>query len=84
MTREQILRIMAGFFVLLSLGLGADGSPIFHHSNWLWFTAFVGLNLFQRIRSELLVVPVKVNFHGFQARRRVGGIQSNQRVNQAT
>ena len=47
MTREQILRIMAGFFVLLSLGLGADGSPIFHHSNWLWFTAFVGLNLFR-------------------------------------
>ena len=42
-----MLRIMAGFFVLLSLGLGAEGSPIFHHSYWLWFTAFVGLNLFQ-------------------------------------
>ena len=47
MTRESMLRIMAGFFVLLSLGLGAEGSPIFHHSYWLWFTAFVGLNLFQ-------------------------------------
>ncbi len=47
MTREQILRILAGTMVLLSLGLGVAGSPIFHHANWLWLTAFVGLNLFQ-------------------------------------
>ncbi len=44
MTRESILRILAGFFVLLSLAL--DGS-VFNGVNWLWFTAFVGLNLFQ-------------------------------------
>ena len=24
-----------------------QGSPIFHSSNWLWFTAFVGANLLQ-------------------------------------
>jgi hypothetical protein len=47
MTTERIVRIVAGFFVLLSLGLGAEASPIFHDANWLWFTAFVGLNLFQ-------------------------------------
>ncbi len=44
MTREQILRILAGFFILLSLIL--DGT-ISMEPSWLWFTAFVGLNLFQ-------------------------------------
>jgi hypothetical protein len=47
MTTERIVRIVAGFFVLLSLSLGVAGSPLFHSSNWLWFTAFVGANLFQ-------------------------------------
>lgn len=47
MTTERIVRIVAGFFILLSLGLGVKGSPLFHTSNWLWFTAFVGANLFQ-------------------------------------
>ncbi len=47
MTVERIVRIVAGLFVLLSLGLGVQGSPIYHNANWLWFTAFVGLNLFQ-------------------------------------
>jgi hypothetical protein len=47
MTVNRIVRIVAGFFVLLSLGLGVEGSPIFHNHNWLWFTAFVGFNLFQ-------------------------------------
>lgn len=32
---------------LLSLALGVAGSPIFHNANWLWFTAFVGVNLLQ-------------------------------------
>lgn len=47
MTINRIVRIVAGFFVLLSLGLGVEGSPLFVSSNWLWFTAFVGANLFQ-------------------------------------
>lgn len=47
MTTERIVRIVAGFFILLSLSLGMENSPIFHNSNWLWFTAFVGANLFQ-------------------------------------
>lgn len=47
MTTERVVRIVAGFFVLLSLGLSVEASPIFHNVNWLWFTAFVGLNLFQ-------------------------------------
>ncbi len=47
MTTERIVRIVAGTFVLLSLGLGVPGSPIFVNQNFLWFTAFVGANLFQ-------------------------------------
>lgn len=47
MTLDRLIRIFAGFFVLLSLALGASGSPLFVSSNWLWFTAFVGANLFQ-------------------------------------
>lgn len=47
MTTERIVRIVAGAFVLLSLGLGVPGSPLFVNQNFLWFTAFVGANLFQ-------------------------------------
>ncbi len=47
MTLNQLIRIFAGAFVLLSLALGVEGSPVFVSNNWLWFTAFVGANLFQ-------------------------------------
>jgi hypothetical protein len=47
MTTDRMIRIFAGAFVLLSLALGVEGSPLFHRANWLWFTAFVGANLFQ-------------------------------------
>lgn len=39
---DRLLRIIAGGFILLSLALAH-----WHSGNWLWFTAFVGLNLFQ-------------------------------------
>ncbi len=38
---------LAGFFILFSLSLGVEASPIFHSRYWLLFTAFVGLNLLQ-------------------------------------
>jgi hypothetical protein len=47
MNAERIVRIVAGFFVMLSLALGVESSPIFVSHNFLFFTAFVGLNLFQ-------------------------------------
>ena len=47
MTSWQLVRIIGGFFILLSLALGVAGSPIYHNANWLWFTAFVGVNLLQ-------------------------------------
>lgn len=42
MNIERLLRLIAGFFVLLSLALGYFVNPY-----WYLFTAFVGLNLFQ-------------------------------------
>jgi len=47
MSAERIVRIVAGFFVLLSLSLGVEASPLFVSKHFLWFTAFVGANLFQ-------------------------------------
>jgi hypothetical protein len=42
MTVDRALRLIAGFFVTLSVLLG-----VFVHPWWFAFTAFVGLNLFQ-------------------------------------
>ncbi len=47
MNITRTTRTMAGAFVLLSLALGVEASPLYHSSNWLWFTVFVGINLFQ-------------------------------------
>lgn len=42
MTVDRWLRLIAGFFVALSVALG-----YWVHPYWFLFTAFVGLNLFQ-------------------------------------
>jgi len=42
MSIERSLRLIAGAFILISVGLGHWVSPY-----WYLFTAFVGLNLFQ-------------------------------------
>ena len=42
MTVERALRLIAGTFVALSVLLG-----IYVNANFLWFTLFVGVNLFQ-------------------------------------
>ena len=40
--RNRIVRGVAGSFVLISLILA-----VYVNINWLWFTAFVGVNLLQ-------------------------------------
>ncbi len=42
MTVDRLVMAFAGLFILLSLALSQVHSP-----NWLWFTAFVGANMFQ-------------------------------------
>jgi len=40
--KERMIRAIAGFFILISLLLA-----VYININWLWFTAFVGVNLLQ-------------------------------------
>jgi hypothetical protein len=47
MNVASVRNTLAGFFIVLSLALGVQASPVFHHVYWLWFTLFVGVNLFQ-------------------------------------
>jgi hypothetical protein len=42
MSLERWIRLIAGSLILISLALAHWVNP-----NWLWFTAFVGANLFQ-------------------------------------
>lgn len=44
---NDYIHVFAGTFILISLALGVEASPIFVSKYWLWFTAFVGANLFQ-------------------------------------
>lgn len=41
------IHAVAGFFILVSLALGVEASPLFMSKYWLWLTVFVGANLFQ-------------------------------------
>ncbi len=47
MTSWQIVRLIAGTFILLSLAMAIPSSPLFVSEWWLAFTAFVGANLLQ-------------------------------------
>ena len=48
MTVNRIVRIVAGFFIMLSLALAHfSGQVDLSQLSWLWFTLFVGANLFQ-------------------------------------
>lgn len=48
MTVNSWVRVIAGFFIMLSLTLAHfNGQADLSQMSWLWFTAFVGANLFQ-------------------------------------
>lgn len=47
MNIQRMTLVIAGSFIMLSLALGVEGSPIFVSKWTLAFTAFVGANLFQ-------------------------------------
>jgi hypothetical protein len=47
MNTNRMVRMFAGIFVLISLGLGVPESPFFVSKYFLWFTVFVGANLLQ-------------------------------------
>ncbi len=48
MNTNRAIRIIAGGFVMLSVALSAVYNGVdLAHPTWLWFTLFVGANLFQ-------------------------------------
>ena len=63
----QIVRLVAGTFVLLSLALGIQGSPIFVSQWWLAFTAFVGANLLQSALTKWCLMETILRKLGVEA-----------------
>ena len=62
MTVERALRLIAGVFVAASVLLG-----MFVHASFLWFTLFVGLNLFQSAFTQwcpMVAILRKAGVHG--------------------
>lgn len=61
MSQTNMLHIIAGGFILLSLVLAVTV-----HMNWLWFTAFVGANLLQSGFTKwcpMMTILSKLGFH---------------------
>ncbi len=62
MTMDRWIRLIAGSFILISLLLAYYVSPY-----WLWFTAFVGANLFQSALTKwCLMEKILEKFFGVQ------------------
>jgi hypothetical protein len=67
MTVERALRLIAGALVTLSVLLG-----IYVHANFLWFTVFVGLNLFQSAFTNWCPMMVILRKAGLRDARPTG------------
>ena len=63
----QLVRFLAGIFILLSLALGIPGSPIFVSEWWLAFTAFVGANLLQSALTRWCLMETLLRKLGVRA-----------------
>jgi hypothetical protein len=64
MMLEQWIRLIAGTFILLSLALSQV-----HSVYWLWFTAFVGANLFQSALTKWCLMEDMLRKLGVRAGR---------------
>lgn len=67
MTSWQIVRIIAGAFILISLALGVPQSPVFISGYFLWFTAFVGANLLQSGITKWCLMEVMLRKLGIKS-----------------
>lgn len=67
MSIERIVRIVAGFMILLSLFLAhSTGAADLTTASWLWFTAFVGINLLQSGFTNLCPLVTILKKLGFK------------------
>jgi hypothetical protein len=62
MTVDRYLRLIAGFLVMLSLALGHWVNPA-----WYYFTAFVGMNLFQSAFTNWCPMMVVLRWLGVRS-----------------
>ncbi|MDQ2989277.1 MAG: DUF2892 domain-containing protein [Pseudomonadota bacterium] len=67
MTSWQIVRLVAGTFIVLSLALGIPVSPIVVNQWWLAFTAFVGVNLLRSALTKRCLMETLVRKLGARA-----------------
>lgn len=61
MTVNEMLRLIAGTMVLLTLFLSQ-----YHSVNWLWFTAFIGINLLQSSFTKWCLMMTILKKLGFK------------------
>ncbi len=73
MTVERIVYIAAGFFIMLSLLLSQ-----LHHDYWLFFTAFVGANLFQSGFTRFCPLALILKKLGVQTELQKANLPSSQ------
>ncbi len=64
MRMEDAIRAIAAIFILASLTLG-----FFHSRYWLWFNAFVGLNLLQSAFTKWCLMETFLARLGMASRR---------------
>ncbi|MDY0250945.1 MAG: DUF2892 domain-containing protein [Pseudomonas sp.] len=67
MTSWQMVRILAGVFIMLSVALGAPSSPFFMNEWWLAFTLFVGANVFQSGLTKWCLLETIMRKIGFKS-----------------
>lgn len=51
--KNRIVRAAAGIFIIISVLLA-----VYVNQNWLWFTGFVGINLFQSSITKWCLMEV--------------------------
>lgn len=67
MNTERAVPILYGSAVLLSLGLGARGSPFFESAEFLWIAAIAGFTLLQAGFTRFCPVEVVLRALGMRS-----------------
>lgn len=67
MTSWQMVRTLAGVFIMLSVALGAPSSPFSVSEWWLAFTLFVGANVFQSGLTKWCLLETIMRKVGFKS-----------------
>ncbi len=62
MTRERIVRLVAGSFIIISLALSH-----YVDQRWLFFTLFVGVNLFQSALTKWCLMEDILKYFGIKS-----------------